>query len=114
MFTHSDEFNAVQTDKALARLLSNPEEWTEYSRLWNEQRGHSIWENEDVSKRQSAAKASSSNRKDDAAKVSESAGTAFAAQSSIQMQCSPDQGICLEKCTLPHSLQLPSQHCHDR
>ena len=63
------EGSALQTDRALARLLSSPAEWTEYSRLWNEQRGHSIWENEDFNKRQSAARAASSNRKDDAAKV---------------------------------------------
>ena len=61
----------MQTDKAMGRLLGQPAEWKEYTRLWNEQRGHSIWENEDHMKRQSAAKAaSSSNRKDDAAKVS--------------------------------------------
>ncbi len=63
------EGNALQTDRALARLLSSPEEWSEYSRLWHEQRGHSIWETEDFNKRQSAAKAASGNRKDDAAKV---------------------------------------------
>ena len=59
----------MQTDKALARLLGQPEEYKDYARLWNEQRGHSIWENEDFTKRQSAAKMHSSNKKDDAAKV---------------------------------------------
>ncbi len=61
--------DALQTDKALARLLGQPDEYKDYARLWNEQRGHSIWENEDFTKRQNAAKMYSSNKKDDAAKV---------------------------------------------
>ena len=53
----------------MGRLLSQPAEWSEYARLWNEQRGHSIWEAEDWKQRQSAAKPAPNSR-NDAAKAS--------------------------------------------
>ena len=59
----------LQTERAMGRLLSQPAEWSEYARLWNEQRGHSIWEAEDWKQRQSAAKPAPNSR-NDAAKAS--------------------------------------------
>ena len=53
----------------MGRLLSQPAEWSEYARLWNEQRGHSIWDAEDWKQRQSAAKPAPNSR-NDAAKAS--------------------------------------------
>lgn len=89
----------AQTDRALARLLGQPEEWNEYARLWEEQRGHSIWENKDYSARQSAAKGASGSR-NDAAKVG---------ASQVPEHVKSDKmSTCLDYCRMPCGLDLSS------